>query len=733
MTVRAGAPVSPLSAALFGFACAVVALLVTFPFEFGGSNLHEDDIAPRDLVAQRDAQFVSEVLTQQAREDAAEAVEPVYTPRDPEVAVAQRAALAAVIDAVRLVRQRSDLPTQQEKLRALQEQPDVARLGTETLAGMLAMPPEVFEELAARAVSALDAILAQEVPPGRSLAAVDAYLSDPANLPSSAAAQSALRVLLTNFVVPNVQVDEAATEAKRRDAMENVPPRVVTFARGQVIVPEGARITAADIEALRETGVIEEGIDRSDLLASVLVAASFGVLLGTYGYTLGGELDATGRKLAVVAVAVAAVLAIVRIAAPSILPDEEGLYLMYALPVATAGMIAAAFVGLPFGAVVAALTGLLAAFVVVTEPSVPAATLRSSTDALRLAAAYVAAGLAACLPVRNVDRLVKFGQAAIMAALANFGVLAAFWLLYDTSSTRDVPWMALASVVGGSTSALAAVGLYVFLAQALRVTTRLQLLEVASTTTPLMRRLQEEAPGTYHHSLMVAALAERAAERIGADALLARAGAYYHDVGKLAAPQFFVENMLDGQPSPHDELDPAESARIIRSHVTEGIALAKQYGLPAPVRAFIPEHHGTRMVTYFYRNAVRRGDQVDSAQFRYPGPKPQSRESAIVMLADSCEAVVRASAERDPERISELVDSVVAERLAEGQLDECDITMRELQIVAESFKQTLRAVYHRRIEYPEPVPEELVTAFAEGGSGAAREEDSNDAARGAEG
>ncbi len=717
MTVRVGALLSPLAAAFFGFACAVIALVVTFPLDFGGASLHEGDIAPRDLVAQRDAQFVSEVLTQQARQDAAEAVEPVYTPRDPDVAVEQRAALAAVIDAVRLARQRSDLPTQQEKLRALQEQPEVAALGTETLAAMLAMPPEVFEELAARAVSALDTILAQEVPPGGASAAVDAYLSDPANLPSSATAQSVLRVLLTRFVVANVQIDEAATEAKRRDAMENVPPRVVTFAKGQVIVPEGARITDADIEALRETGVIEDGIDRSDVLASVLVAASFGVLLGAYAYALRGQLDATARKLAVVAVAIGAVLVIVRVAAPSILPDEEGLYLMYALPVATAGIIATPFAGLSFGAVVAALTGLLAAFVVVTEPSVPAATLRSSTDALRLAAAYAASGLAACLPVGRVDRLTKFGQAAVLAALATFGVLAAFWLLYDTSAAGDIPWMALAAVVGGSTSALAAVGLYVFLAQALRVTTRLQLMEVANTTTPLMRRLQEEAPGTYHHSLMVAALAERAAERIGADGLLARAGAYYHDIGKLAAPQYFVENMLDGQPSPHETLDPAESARIIRSHVTEGIALANRYRLPAPVRAFIPEHHGTRMVTYFYRSAVRRGEAVDAAQFRYPGPKPQSRESAIVMLADSCEAVVRASSERDPERIGELVDSVVAERLAEGQLDECDITMRELQVVAESFKQTLRAVYHRRIEYPEPVPEELVAAFVPGGSG----------------
>jgi len=217
---------------------------------------------------------------------------------------------------------------------------------------------------------------------------------------------------------------------------------------------------------------------------------------------------------------------------------------------------------------------------------------------------------------------------------------------------------------------------------------------------PLLVRLREEAPGTYHHSLAVSALAEPAAVRIGADSVVVRAGAYYHDVGKLAQPGYYIENTVDGTRSPHDGLEPLESARRIREHVTNGLDMARRYRLPQLVRDFIPQHHGTRLVTYFYRRAIQPGGAVDANDFRYQGPRPQSKEAAIVMLADSCEAMVRARVDRDPAHIDALVDAIVAERLAEGQLDECDITMRELQQVAASFKATLRAIYHPRIEYP---------------------------------
>ncbi|MEO9256077.1 MAG: HDIG domain-containing metalloprotein, partial [Tepidiformaceae bacterium] len=394
-------------------------------------------------------------------------------------------------------------------------------------------------------------------------------------------------------------------------------------------------------------------------------------------------------------------------AEPNLTPDTAHHYLTFALPVAAAAIIAAAFGNLTFAAVVAVMTGLMAAFISATLPQIAGSTFVGSIESLELAAAYIAGGLAGAVAVHRADHLSRYALAAFATAGATGVVMASFWLIGTPRSNIELGWIAIAAIGAGLASAIIGLAAFVLLSMALGVTTRLQLMELAQPEHPLMRRLQDEVPGTYHHSMMVGALAERGAASIGADALVARVGSYYHDIGKLARPQHYIENMLDGTPSPHDSLEPRESAAIIREHVTTGIEIARKYRLPALVRDFIPQHHGTRLVTYFYRRAAQSGQKVDPAPFRYAGPRPQSKETAIVMLADSCEAVVRARQGPGNPSIDELVDGVFAERLAEGQLDECDITMRELQQVAASFKSTLRAVYHPRVAYPTPTPDEI--------------------------
>jgi len=265
--------------------------------------------------------------------------------------------------------------------------------------------------------------------------------------------------------------------------------------------------------------------------------------------------------------------------------------------------------------------------------------------------------------------------------------------------------MTVAGSVTGVSSGLLTAGGFSVVGALMGVTTRVQLMELSQLNAPLLRRLQDEAPGTFHHSVIVGNLAERAADLVGADALLVRVGCYYHDIGKVLQPGFYIENQMGGA-NPHDTMEPADSARIIAEHVRAGAELARRHRLPRAVQTFIPEHHGTRLIPYFFRKASQQDPKVDADRFRYPGPKPQSRETAIVMLADSTEAMVRASADRSPERIDAIVEEVLAERLAEGELDECDLTLRDLRTVAESFKRTLLGVYHPRIEYPEPTPRE---------------------------
>jgi hypothetical protein len=236
---------------------------------------------------------------------------------------------------------------------------------------------------------------------------------------------------------------------------------------------------------------------------------------------------------------------------------------------------------------------------------------------------------------------------------------------------------------------------------ATRITTDLTLLELSDLGRPLLRRLALEAPGTWAHSLAMANLCESACNMIGANGLLARVGCYYHDIGKLANPGFFVENQAGG-PNPHDDMLPIDSAKIIRSHVLDGIALAEAAALPPVVKAFIPEHHGTTEIGYFLTRA-RQHDadgRVNPADYRYPGPRPQSAETAIAMLADSAEAVVRVLDDRSPERVRDAIEGLVAQKLASGQLDDAPLTLGDLDRIKREFARVMSGTYHKRIGYP---------------------------------
>jgi putative nucleotidyltransferase with HDIG domain len=337
--------------------------------------------------------------------------------------------------------------------------------------------------------------------------------------------------------------------------------------------------------------------------------------------------------------------------------------------------------------------------------------------------------MAGIVVVRRGDRLTHFVQAAIAIAIVNVAVVSVFTLLGDgdVAGLAELAGAGVASAIG---SGLAAVGSFLVVGNVFGITTSFQLLELANPSQPLLRRLLLETPGTYHHSLMVGNLAERAAEAINADPLLARVAAYYHDIGKLTNPLAFIENQADGQ-NVHDELAPEQSAQMIKSHVAAGIDLAYEYKLPTPVIAFIPQHHGTALMGYFYARARTQAVEesglrpdtpaareveaaVDERKFRHAGPKPQSREAAILMLADSVEASVRSLRQPDEAQIRAMVNRIVRERLEDGQFDECDVTLRDLERIREAFVAQLLGMYHRRIEYPQNKIVELESRRAAG-------------------
>ena len=338
------------------------------------------------------------------------------------------------------------------------------------------------------------------------------------------------------------------------------------------------------------------------------------------------------------------------------------------------------------------------------------------TGSMELAAYTFLGGLVGTIVIGRGERLSQFVQAGAVIAAANVAVVTAFTIIMGGRDLEVYLQLLAASAISAFGAAIAAAGTFAVLGSLFGITTSYQLLELANPTQPLLRRLLLEAPGTYHHSLMVGNLAEQAAEAIGADALVTRVAAYYHDIGKLYDPMVFIENQAGGE-NIHDELPPEESAAMIVGHVARGIDIAYQYKLPKALIGYIPQHHGTALMGYFYAQArliaaVEAGaplaseagkeaaDTVDPRRLRHAGRKPQTREAAILMLADSVEASVRSLASHDEPAIRAMVSQIISDRLIDGQFDECDLTLRDLDRIRESFIEQLLAMYHRRIAYP---------------------------------
>jgi len=318
--------------------------------------------------------------------------------------------------------------------------------------------------------------------------------------------------------------------------------------------------------------------------------------------------------------------------------------------------------------------------------------------------------------VRRADRSLMFLLAGMAVMLVVVLTQVAFWLITLSEPVpADLILILLSSGINGALSAILALALYNLVGHLAGIATPFQLMELAHPAQPLLRKLIREAPGTYYHSVAVGNLAESAAEAIGADALLLRVAAYYHDIGKSVRPFFFADNQSDRE-NVHNDLDPRISAEIIAEHVREGITMARMTGLPRQVIDFIPTHHGTTLIKHFYQLALQQEDSVDVGDYSYPGPKPQTREQAILMLADSVEATVRAKAQNGklaPARngqnghgnastlqtLDELVNSIIDERLRSGQLDESPLTLQDIARIRQAFVATLQGIYHPRVDY----------------------------------
>jgi putative nucleotidyltransferase with HDIG domain len=480
-------------------------------------------------------------------------------------------------------------------------------------------------------------------------------------------------------------------------------------ASGQTIVQQGQVVSGDQLTRIKGAGLLDNSLGLADFAAAAIVGSLGAAFLALYLYYFQPAEVNSVRRLVMVGLLVTLWVAGAKVFFALALPDSDRLYLSYMLPVAAAPILIATLLDGGLAIAVAALLAVLATFAGYYMPDARSSLSSGPLDSLQMLTALLLSSLAGIFAVRKAERVNNYATAGVSVGFVTFVALFAFWLLSPDRAASDVLWMLVASGVAGLGSVVIIMGGSYILGAAFGVATRIQLMEIGQLSHPLLRQLQEQAPGTFHHSVIVGNLAERAADLTGADSLLVRVGAYFHDIGKIVKPGYYIENQLDGH-NPHDRLDPLASARMVSEHVRAGAKLTARYHIPARVCAFVPEHHGTRLVTYFYRKAAVEDPNVDPERFRYPGPRPQSKETAIVMLADSVEAVVRAAKDHSHERIDELVDAVINERVTEGQLEECDLTLRDLKTIADSFKGTLRGIYHPRIEYPAPTKAELATA-----------------------
>jgi hypothetical protein len=455
--------------------------------------------------------------------------------------------------------------------------------------------------------------------------------------------------------------------------------------KGETVLVQGQRVSNSDIRVLRELGLLNQGINLAPYAGSLALSAMLVGILGGYLWFQRRSLLQEGAQIATTG----AILVFSLLGARLLGGFSEVSYLM----VPTAAIMAAVLYD-------AGLAMILAGVLALAETIL-------TGGGMSIALVSFMGGVAGVLGVKRLSHRFDIFWAGAAVGLVNVVTLLGLDLMQGESLIQSPVWQGLIfGVVDGLLAAALAGGLLQLIEGPLGLVTAMKLIELSNPNQPLLRKLLIEAPGTYHHSIMVGNLAEAATEAVGGNSLLARVGAYYHDIGKSKRPYFFVDNQFGGE-NPHDKLSPSLSAIIISSHVRDGVELAKNQHLPEAIVQFVREHHGTTVMSYFYQRALETdtGDGVTEEDFRYEGPRPQAKETAIVMLADASEATCRTLKHPTPQVIEQTVRRLIKDRLQDGQLDESHLTLKDLDTIARTFTRVLTGVFHQRIEYPGKEPE----------------------------
>ncbi|MGD9156765.1 MAG: HDIG domain-containing protein [Bacillota bacterium] len=556
------------------------------------------------------------------------------------------------------------------------------------LKDILLLEPASYDELQEKSLTILTDLELQLQITKEDLASQKAQLPDfIGKYPVSEAVQPVLLALLNVVIRPNMVLD-AEKLADLKNSVVKDFPRVIQK-QNDLIISKGQVVTEKDLKMLNELHLIADKSNRARVFFSLSFLILFLAGLGlTYIFVFHPKLFREERLLYLILLLLILVLGLIKVLS---LIDHPAL--PFLAPVSFAVMLLSILVNPSISLIMAVIISLLGGLIVNFN--------------LELTIFYFVSGIVTVLSLAHFQRQRDLVRSGLILMISNVITVVFLNLLFRT---RFEPMAILLASVNGFFSAVLAIGLLPFLENAFKVISPIRLLELSNPGQPLIRRLQIEAPGTYHHSILVANLAEAAAQQIGADSLWVRVGSFYHDIGKIKRPYFFVENQF-GQENPHEKLTPTLSTLVITSHVKDGVEMAREHGLPSKLIDIIQQHHGTDLVRYFFNKATENlqdeKEVLAEADFRYEGPKPQTKEAALVMLADSVEAAVKALPKASPAKIEAMIQKIIRERLDEGQFDECNLTLKDLTLVKNSFVKVLGGLYHSRIEYPEKVLKEI--------------------------
>jgi putative nucleotidyltransferase with HDIG domain len=667
---------------LFAVALAFGALILPIALRPDALPLQIGEVSSTTIVATKNLSYTSAVLTKKAQDEALKSVQARYLPADPAISRTQIDNLHLAINYIDTVREdafsSTDLKiTDLQNIKSLQLSKDIAER-------ILSLTENQWQTVKQESVTVLEQIMRNNIKDTQ----VEDYVK---NIPSyigfnlSNDESSVVQALLQSYIVPNSLYSEEETTLAREKAIAAVQPVTKSYFENQTIVSRGQIVSEEQYEALTAFGLTKVQTKSQDIISTLAIVTTLSLFLFLYFKNRNLKSLQELRSLTVILIGFIVFL----YGAHFLIPNRTIIPYFYPLP--AFALILASLFTLEISVVFSIALSILAAFGVTGTPE--------------LTLYYIFTSVFAALLLGKGRRFTHFLYAAVAIGVSGVLVVFAYRITDPTSDSLGLITLSAVAFLNGVASSSIALLIQYLLSQLLGLPTPLHLMDMSRPDHPLQKLLLQKAPGTYQHSLQVSNLAELAAEAIGANPLLTRVGTIYHDIGKTADPSFFVENQIPGHLDTHDDMDEVEAAQKIIAHVPDGVRLAEKYHLPPRIRDFILEHHGTQLTRYPYNRALAKHKndpgKVNSELFTYPGPKPQSKETAILMLADGCEARARAELPANHAAMVELVEKVFARCLQEGQLENSPLTLKDLSKIKESFVNTLDNAHHPRMIYPE--------------------------------